>query len=207
LADTLAERFAPKEPAEPVRQAAPQVELYSSEERAVLKKYAEEFPEIAAAERLARRQEYQTIVSYVLNEVANMITPMTRTQEELLADRHLKNLQTGIPDYSDQLVDAVEAWAKTKPKFLQDAYMGVIKDGTDRDVLDLVALYKAETGTGGQTPAKPAPAAPATKPELPVQAKKAAAALAPVRSQRSQAPAEADPASFEDAFAQFARDI
>ena len=206
LADTLAERLAPTEQPKPQPQPQPEPqEVYTAEEKAVLAKYVEEYPEIAAAERLSRRQEYQTIIAYTLNEVVGMIAPVMRAQQDMLAERHLQNLQTGIPDYSDELVDKVAEWADKQPSYLRKAYLDVIQNGDDQDVKDLVARYKAETGTPQmQKPA--APAAPAAKPELPAQAKKAAAALAPVRSQRSGGAPQVQPTGFDDAFAQFAKE-
>jgi hypothetical protein len=178
--------------------------LYNAEETAFLADYDKEWGDVVKGEALKRRAEYKELLGYVFKQVADFVKPLQDTAAALATRTHLADIETSIPDYSDQLRDDVTAWVKTQPAYLQTAYNQVINEGTVDEVKDLVDRYRGATG-------KAAPAAAAAEPkpngkdnELSGDAKKAAAALAPVESKRSGIQAPGDPSDFDDAWKQAA---
>ena len=162
--------------------AEPEPELYSEEEKQLISRYQEDWPDVAKAEALMRRGEYRDIVTYVFEQVASQLNPLADAVRTLSERTHLSDLHTAVEDYDD-VRDAVVAWVDEQPAYLQAAYKHVITNGTADEVADLVSRYKTEKGIG----APPAPE-PAKEPELPAEAKKAADSLAPVGTKRSQVP-------------------
>jgi hypothetical protein len=184
-------------------QAQPQAEappLYTEEETKFLQEYEKDWPDVAKAEALRRRQEYHQLVGFVFGEVAKELKPLLETVNVLATRTHLSELQSTVTDY-DTVRDKVIDWVGTQPKYLQAAYQRVIQEGTVDEVADLVERYKRETGAVAK------PAAPASRKrdtELPPAAKQAAAALAPVGSKRSAVVTGIDPSDFGSAFEAFA---
>ena len=191
----------PKQEA-PAAQAAPQEEeqpVYTKEEQEFLENYNKDWGDVVRGEELKRRAEYRELMQFVFSEIGKFIAPIRETVDVLAERTHRTDIKTTITDYSDDLRDKVIAWAKTQPVYLQTAYDQVIQQGTVDEVRDLVDRYRKETGQ--VTVQKPT----AKKDnELSSEAKKAAAALAPVESKRSGVQQPGDPASYDDAWAQFA---
>lgn len=176
---------------------------YNDEETQFLTKYEEDWGDVSKVEALKRRAEYQQLLGYVFQQVADYLKPFKEMTEALAERTHYQDVTTAVPDYSDKLREDVTTWVKAQPGYLQDAYNQVITSGTVEEVKDLVDRYRAATGQA-------APAAtqkPASKDnELSDEAKKAAAALAPVESKRSGVQQPGDPSNFDDAWKQFATD-
>jgi hypothetical protein len=203
--DEILARFAdlvknqPKQDAPP-QQAAPQPqpEFYSPEEAEILKKYEEEWPDIAKAEAVRRSAEYKQLVGYVFQEVAKEFTPLVQQLNSLATRTHLSDLQAVVPDYAD-IRERVIDWANapSQPTYLRAAYNHVIQQGTVDEVNDLITRFRAETGAVSQPAPTPRRAKPA---DLPAVAKQAAAALAPVSSKRSAVIQGIDPNDFDTAF-------
>ena len=171
---------------------------FTPEESEFLNNYVNDWPDVARAEALRRRAEYQQLLSYVFQEVAKEFKPVMEAVQVLSERTHLSDLQTAVSDYGD-VRDKVIAWVDTQPAYLQTAYKHVINSGTVEEVADLVDRYKRETGVTQR-------AAPVQKKvtELPPATKQAAAELAPVSSKRSAVVQTADPNDFEAAFSTFA---
>jgi hypothetical protein len=179
--------------------AAEPTPIYSAEETTRLAKYDEDWKEVAECEALKRRAEYDALLKHVFTQVANFVKPIQETTEALAQRTFIADVNTAVPDYSDQLRNDVIEWAKTQPTYLQVAYNHVITEGTADEVKDLVDRYRTAKGI------KPAGAAPTPKPEdkgneLSDEAKKAAAKLAPVETQRSGVTNPGDPSNFDDAW-------
>lgn len=202
LLSRLASMVKKAEP-EPAKQTAPAEEppAYSPEESEFLESYLNDWPDVAKAEALRRRAEYQQLLGYVFQEVAKEFRPIMETVKVLSERTHLSDLQTAVTDYGD-VRDKVIAWVGTQPAYLQTAYKHVITSGTVDEVADLVDRYKREAGVTQR-------AAPVSKKatELPPATKQAAAELAPVSSKRSAVVQAADPSDFEAAFATFAEKL
>tara|TARA_R110000868_G_scaffold19150_2_gene82777 strand:+ start:2239 stop:3117 length:879 start_codon:yes stop_codon:yes gene_type:complete len=187
------QQYAQPEPAAP----AP----YTPEEQKFLETYEKDWPDVAKAESLRRRSEYQQLVGYVFQEVAKVLQPQMETVRTLSEQTHLQHLQSAVGDYDD-IRDRVIDWANNQPTYLQAAYQRVIQQGTVDEVTDLISRYRQETGSSQTTRAKPAPTR--REAELPTIAKQAAQSLAPVSSKRSAVIAGDDPNDFESAFATYA---
>ncbi len=196
LADLVKDRPAPAAAPTP----EPEPELYSAEEKALLAKYEEEWPDVARAETLRRKGEYRELVGYMFREVAGPLGPLLERVDALAQRTHLSDLQTRVSGYED-IRDKVVDWVETQPAYLKAAYTQVVNQGTVDEVADLIDRWRKETGVA-VTPPPRAPAAPARKAEaeLPPAAKQAAAALAPVSSKRSAVVAGVDPEDFDSAF-------
>jgi hypothetical protein len=185
--------------------------LYTEEEQQLIDTYQKDWPDIARAEALSRRAEYQQLLNFVFTQVQAVVGPLTETVDVMSNQSHLAQLQGQIPDYDD-VRDKVVKWVDDQPAYLQAAYKHVITEGTAEEVADLVERYRKENGI--EPPAKQEKASSGKQQqqsqdtELPAATKKAAAGLAPVRSKRSNAGGEgADPADFDAAFAEFAKKI
>lgn len=174
----------PEKPAQP-QEEVPQ--LYTKEEQALLNTYETDWPDVAAAEALKRRVEYQLLAEYIFRQVGQVYGGLLQDFE-----RNKRTEQLGS-EFA-QVKDGVGAWIEQQPNYLQSAYKQVIQAGSAEDVADLVARYKRDT-------AKPAAK---TATELPAPTMQAVAALAPVSSKRSVVPAEEDKNDFDAAFARFA---
>lgn len=197
---------APEPEPEPTPEAPAPV-AFTPEETDTLNKYLEEWPEVASAEAMIRRKEYQQIVQHVFAEIKKQYAPLEETVQILANELQLAQLKTVVPEYDAVDPDAVKAWVKDQPAYLQPAYNHVINKGTPDEVADLVQRYRQ--ATGAPAPATPAPAAPTPPAKkmdtaLPADAKQAAASLAPVGSKRSVVAPSGEPADFDAAFAAFA---
>jgi len=171
---------------------------YTPEEQEFLQNYEKDWPDVARAESLRRRSEYQQLVGYVFNQIAQELRPLMETVQTVAERTHYNDLTSAVQDY-DTIRDDVVAWVEEQPAYLQQAYKHVIEQGTVDEVSDLVDRFKRETGR------VQAQAAPARKEaELPKTAKKAAESLAPVSSKRSAPPEPDDPNDFDRAFSRFA---
>lgn len=199
---------APVEPAKPAPAAPPTVsesppaEIYTPEEKTLLETYEKDWPDVAKAEALKRRAEYRDLVGFVFQEVVKEFGPAIQAVQALSQRTHLTDLQAAVGDYND-VRDKVVDWVSKQPVYLQTAYNQVVQHGTVEEITDLIARYRADTGTAATAPV-PVPAKKVT--ELPSTVKQAAASLAPVSSKRAS-PTSAEPSDFDGAFAAFAEKV
>jgi hypothetical protein len=170
-----------------------------------LETYRTDWPDIAKAEALARRQEYKQLLDYVFQTVESRLAPIATATETYQADSHYGALVQAHEDY-DQIVDKVEAWINQQPTFLRNSLTAVAQNGDTKDVIDLVSMYKQANGLATTADKPPVTTPPVVTPPNNTQPTKQAAVqrLSPVSSQRSNASATALPDTFEDAFKVFA---
>jgi len=207
LARLLAEQNRAPEPQEAQQpEAQPEPEIYTAEEKKLLEDYRKDWPDVAKAEALSRRQEYHQLVQHVFTEVSKALMPINDTVQTLSERSHLQELESNVEDYGD-IRDKVVEWVETQPAYLQNAYNHVIEQGTATEVVDLIERYRRETGATAPTAAPPATAPRKKERNLPEATKKAVASLAPVSSKRSVIPSRDDPNDFDGAFASFADKI
>jgi len=185
----------PPAPAAPPAAAPELPPVLSKDEQEFLSTYEKEWPEVARAEALRRRAEYQELTTFIFKEVADFLRPHLGDLQAVTTRTHLSELEARVPDYDD-VRDKVISWVGEQPKYLQPAYQHVIQQGTADEVADLISRWRSATGV---TPT-PTPRARETT-VLPPATKQAAAALAPVGSKRSAPAAGVDPSDFEGAFA------
>jgi len=199
--DTASKPVKAEEPpvAEPEPAPAP---IYSEEEQAVLTQYEKDYPDIARAETLRRRSEYQQIVRYVFSELAKELLPLREVVQTVGTRLHLQDLTAAVGDDYDLIREKVIDWANNQPAYLQAAYRQVIEHGTAEEVADLVSRYRQATGAAKPTASSTPPAT-----ELPPATKQAAASLAPVSTKRTTPAATAEPAGFDDASERFAASV
>jgi hypothetical protein len=194
-------------PAAPAPDPAATLGQYNDDERQLLENYEKEWPEVAGAEALRRRAEYERLVHHVFAEVSKAYAPMVQVVEQLASQYHRQQLATAVPQYSDTLQDEVKTWVGQQPKYLQNAYLHVIEEGTVEEVSDLVQRFRQATGGGAVgtgAPNVPSPAPARTETELPTATKQAVAALAPVSSKRSAVGTGLEMSDFNSAFDVFA---
>lgn len=194
FAALIREQQAQAQPQQQTQQ--PEPELYSADEKQALETYLKDWPDVAKAEALMRRTEYQQLTQYM---VQNYLAPMAHTIQVLSERAQLNDLRTRVGDYDD-IRDRVVEWVDRQPDYLKNAYMQVVTQGTVDQVNDLIERYRREVAP----PAAPA-AAPARREPAPA-VKRAAAELAPVSTKRSAA-AQAEPVDFDSAFEMFARKV
>lgn len=220
----LAERTPAAPAAAPAHAEAPApapAPVYTAEETAAIAKYREEWPEVAAAEALVRRAEYQQVVAYVFNQFAPILADLQASHATVSTRTQYSAIKELEPDY-DAVRDPVIAWIDTQPAYLAAAFKETASKGTPEDIVDMIRRFKKETnwvapaaapGAVPATPAAapaataPAPAAPAPAPAAPAASPAVAAAVAslrPVASARSEPTSGVDENDFDGAFKEFA---
>lgn len=177
--------------------------IYTKDEEAFLAKYNEDWADVSKGEELKRKAEYQALLQYVFQQVAEFVKPLQETADVIAERTFRSELTSTVPDYSDNLREQVVGWVKTQPAYLQVAYNHVITEGSVDEVKDLIDRYRASTGQARQAPTQKRP----RENELSDTAKKAAEQLAPVDSKRSGVQAPSDPSNFEDAWKQALNDL
>lgn len=194
-------RNAPVEKTEATTRTEPE-SPYTTDELSFLENYTKDFPDVAKAEALIRRGEYQTIVQYVFQEITKELKPLAQQLRSLSERTQLGDIQAAVPDYND-LREKVIEWAGKQPAYLQPAYNHVIQNGTVDEVKDLIERYRTASGIK----IVPEQVAEKTETELPAATKKAAAALAPVSSKRTAVVSTSSPDDFDGAFAEAAKTL
>jgi hypothetical protein len=196
VADRQPQTSAPAPQAQAPAETPP---LFSTDEQALLSAYEKDWPDVAKAEALRRRGEYQQLVGYIFNQVQARLAPVEQQMQGATQRSHLGDLYNLIPDYNEVRQPVLD-WIGKQPPYLRSAFEQVASQGTPEEVADLVGRYRSAAGVSAPSAPAPAPVAPATPaPAL----RKAAAALAPVRSSRSGAVQQANPDDYDGAFAAF----
>ncbi|MGC9239759.1 MAG: hypothetical protein ACP5D5_08870, partial [Acidithiobacillus sp.] len=168
----------------------------TEEQRAMLKNYEEEFPEIAQAEALRQQVAMQRAFNAFSQELAKVLSPLFNQVTEVSQDRHVQQIAKAHPDY-EQLTPKVVEWVSQQPAFVRDAYQRVLYEGATQEVIDLLNFYKQQAGATAPSAPQPDPKATA-----------AAAAMAPVQSKRTTpAPTQPDPNDFASAFMEAVRSV
>ncbi len=198
--------------AERVRQQE-QVPRLSAEDLKKVQKFEADFPDVAEAQAIVRRAEYQQIVRHVFAEVTKAnaerdaaLAPFITLVQNLAERTHVGDLKTTVPDYDKLDVKKLAEWVGKQPDYLRPGYDMVMKQGSADQVKDLVSRYYVDSGIKPGGAPDPAAAAVAAAAAATAEAtrKKAIAALAPVNSSRS-APAAQAPTDFDGAFAEFSK--
>ena len=187
---------------------AQQVPQLSKEDLALVQQVEKDFPDVARAQAIVRRAEYQQVVRYIFDEVTRanaakdaQLAPFLTLVQNLAERTHVGDLRTVVPDYDKVDVTALRAWVKTQPEYLQPAYDHVLTSGTTAEAQDVIDRFRAATGVTQVADPKIAAAAQAAE----AARRKAITALAPVQSGRVAAPAGEAPTSFDGAFDEFAK--
>lgn len=187
---------------------------YTAEEDATIAKFVEDFPDINAGSILQRRGEYKFLMGHMFSEVRKtydgIIRELVDTVQTLVNRTQAGDIRTIEPNY-DTIRDQVVDWVGKQPKWLQPGLAHVIREGTVDEVQQLIGMWKESTGykpagAASDDPAKASADAEAARVAAAANAAKterAAAALAPTPAKRSNAVLQAEPQTFDDAFAAF----
>jgi len=210
-AQAEAQRIAAEKAAADEATRAQQMPQLSKDELALVAQVEKDFPDVARAQAIVRRAEYQQVVKYIFDEVTRanaakdaQLAPFLQLVQNLAERTHVGDLKSAVPDYDKLDVQKLRSWVETQPSYLKGAYDQVLMRGTAEDVKDLVARFYTETGVRQPVIAAD-PKAVAAAAAAETARKKAVAALAPVASSRAAAPAGEAPKDFDNAFAEFAQ--
>lgn len=119
--------------------------FYTKEEQDAIVAYHKDWPDVAQAEALIRRQEYTKIVGHVFAEVARELAPIFEWVGETQESMHDQTLIDAHPDYT-QIYDGCTKWINTQPEYLKNLYTRVAKEGTAGEVVDMISRYKESAG-------------------------------------------------------------
>ena len=201
------QRIAAEKAAEEAARAQQMPQL-SKDELALVQLVEKDFPDVARAQAIVRRAEYQQVVRYIFDEVTRVnaakdaqLAPFLTLVQNLAERTHVGDLKSAVPDYDKVDIKSLVAWVETQPAYLRPGYDQVLKTGTAADVKDVVDRFRASTGATQVADPKIAAAAAAAE----AARKKAITALKPVDSSRAAAPAGEAPSGFNDAFDEFAK--
>lgn len=192
-------------PADPPAPTPAPAKIYTEEEDKILEKYKNDWPDIAAAEQLARRADSYRVVEHIFAQLRPILNELQERVGAQSKRSMYDDLIDLVPDYDD-VRDKTLEWIATQPDYLKTAYQQVANEGTPDQVADLINRFKRETGYQNSAPvAKPAaPATPA--PAVAPAVAKAAAALKPVTTTRSEPKADIpDKNDYDSAFAEFSK--
>lgn len=176
--------------------------LVNDEERTFLGSFYQEWPDIARANELMLRVAQTTLTQRIYAEMAAVLKPKLDMIDALATRAQLAYFEAKVPEY-DTVAENIGPWVQSQPDYLRNAYLNVMQNGTEDQVLDLITRYQQATGAQIQQQAPPVKQAT----ELSPTAKQAAARLAPVRSTRTTAPAAASATDFDSAFAEAVKSI
>ena len=165
---------APPAPAGPsieeIQAARAVVEQPTAEESTVLQSVEADFPEIHQALKIHMRlveaklaHQYEDKLKALTEEFNTRIAPALNESEQSARSRHETIILTAHPD-ALAVLPKVDEWVKSKPAFMQPAFDKVLDSGSAHEIVDLLALFKKETGAVAPTiPPKEEPVA--TDPE------------------------------------------
>jgi hypothetical protein len=216
LTDALKAPGTPAAPGAPAAQETPQAPIFTEAEQAQLVAYEKDWPDVAAAEALRRKGEYHDLLGYVFKEVHAYYAPQIDALRAIQNRLHTQEVNSLVPDYSEDLEKNVATWVDSQPSYLQAPMKQVMQTGTSDEIADLIGRYREATGSApapkpaapAAGAAAPAPAAAAPpKTELSSAAKQAAESLAPVSTERSAVPQGDDPGDYDSNFAKYAAEL
>ena len=171
----------------------------SAEEQAILDQIEVDFPEVqqafAVRDRvLAARMEkaFAERMQQVIAQITQQVAPAVSEAHVSAKSRHEATI---LKEHADAftIVPQVEEWVKKQPAILQPVYDQVLSGGSAAQVVELLTLFKKDTGAA--TP-PPGPAGDDKEKRL--------AAQEGVRARHTSAKSAIDPNDFDGAFDAFA---
>ena len=191
--------------------ARPAFTPFTAEEDKAVKDFYKDWPEVARASELLRKQELEAFWTFVQAQLAPYMSDLYSRTGHLSETSHIDQVYALVPDFND-IRDDVIKWAvdEKQPDYIRRAHEQVIQQGTPQQVAMLFNQWRAATGK--EIPAVAAPAAAAAAPATQAAPKQrtpaqeaAAKELSPVASKRTNIQTDGlDPNNFEDAFKMFA---
>lgn len=93
-------------------------------------------------------QRVEALLSTRVDELVNArLAPLEKQQQLSVEEQHFTQLYTAHPDM-DSILESAEfgGWMTKQPSFVQAAYQSVLNNGTAQDVVEMLSLYKDQTG-------------------------------------------------------------
>ena len=148
------------------------------------------------AERANIRQE-------VMAEVGQTLAPVQQLAAKSQGDAFNSAVEAAHPDWRE-VAQKLPEWIESDP-LVRDRLMDVYQNGTAQEAINLISRFKQATGQPSAAPVKPASPAPQVTPKAAPSKAALAATMAPPRAQRSATTAAKDPADFDAAFEEAAK--
>jgi len=157
---------APEPPAAPTPPPAPEPppapttvdDSFTEDEQAAFDEVAANFTEISAAIKATQRVMLAKMENMVEKRVADVLARLAPVAAVAQTVAHNTFMDTVLKAHADAVekLPEVEAWVKTQPEFLQEAYDKVLNSGTAEQTIKLYNVFKKETGSA-QPPPPPDP--------------------------------------------------
>lgn len=93
-------------------------------------------------------QRVETLLSTKVEQlVSERLAPLEKQHQMSVEEQHFATLYTTHPDL-DSVLESSEfgGWIGKQPSFMQAAYQNVLNRGTANEVVELISLYKGQTG-------------------------------------------------------------
>jgi len=165
---------APEPEAEPAaQQPAPEAKaILSAAEQARVDEYKNDWPDVAEAESLLRKEmaeslkaEVYSAVGMVFQQFYQMVAPMLTDHKETSVTKRDKAISEKIGDYQ-QIKGSLADWASAQPSVVSKAYKEILDSGSIDDVIKVVSLYKQAVGQTTPQTTLPTTQTPASAPAL-----------------------------------------
>jgi hypothetical protein len=98
----------------------------------------------------------QSELDKVRQEMQQQLEPLTKQQQEVQAQQHVKRITEKHPDAFDLVQSGdIQAWVEEKPAYLQPAYRQVIEQGDADSVVAMLDEFKQSRKTTTKQPKAP----------------------------------------------------
>ena len=182
----------------------------SENEQEILDGVATDFPEVTKAIAVHNRMlltKIENIISAKLSTVVDQfdqkLAPVNAAVQQTAGNDHEAAILKAHKDAFDILPD-IEKWVAGQPGILHTAYDKVLDEGTAKDVVDLITLYKDATKTGSSDEETSEEKAAREKAEA--NKKKKLQSQEGVRGRSTTEKTAISPDDFEGAFEKFAKE-
>ncbi|MGH7944627.1 MAG: hypothetical protein ACREF9_06435, partial [Opitutaceae bacterium] len=119
----------------------------SDEQKALLKTYDEEWPEVARASELRTQMAIGEAVGALVKQLRQELAPVVQHYVKTQGDGHFSAIKTAHEDF-DALKPQVQEWISKQPTGLRTAYQQIAQTGSAEDVIGLFNIYKKTNGIG-----------------------------------------------------------
>ena len=199
-----------KAEADKATEEAKTAEKPSADEQKILDSVAIDFPEVTKAINVHNRvllTKFENILSAKLNAVSDQLeqklAPVNVAIQKTAGNEHEAAILKAHKDAFDILPD-IEKWVAGQPRILHTAYDKVLDEGTAKDVVDLITLYKDTIKTG--SPDEETPEEKAAREKAEADKKKKLQSQEGVRGRSTTEKTAISPDDFDGAFEKFANE-
>jgi hypothetical protein len=177
----------------------PEMLALSDEDQAVISQYEKDWPDQAAAMKVALAEQRRQIMADVLphfNSMATNLQPIVQTTQQTATETLVNTVLAAHADAETLKKDgSIKTWIESQPAILQPAYNNALSAGSAKDVIAVFDAYRVAT------PAQVA-AAPAAAPAVVDQSELERQVDVPASSSPAPKGVGVDKNDFETAFKQ-----